>query len=925
MMGLVRVSSSGSMSDATLTIATDANAEHALDAEALEAGTTLGRYRVVEMVGRGGMAVVYRGHDPDLDRSVAIKVIRNERGRPPEPGRHRWMLREARVAAAVVHPNVVEVYDLGVAGDLLYIAMEYLPRTLDEWITQTRPSWRHVLATFLDAGRGLAAAHDAGILHRDFKPSNVLMSDDGRARVADFGLAVEVREVRSVTDRAGITAGRHDHEASPPSGTLQPTRSRPWVGTPAYMSPEQFRGDEVDARADQFAFCVALYRSLYGQPPFAGHDAEELRAHVMAGGPRPAPAASPVPRWLWRVLARGMSPARDDRWPSMSALLRRLGAYRRRGRTALALAAGLGALGLVAWGSVGSAPACSGGAPAIEEVWGATRRAEIEATVRTIDTRLGRQTWGRAHASLDGYAAQWLAAFDEVCRAADGADPSVFDAQMACLDEQRLELDAQIGAAVRADAGGLLHLADIGTELRPPSRCANPSYASARTKPPANPRERARLAQLRRRLARVEGRREAGRYREARQGAVEIAAEADALGHAPLVAQTQLELGRIESRLGAPDAAVKALEAAYFAASSSGRERIQLEAAATLVETYARDLSSPQEAERWIRRASATAERQAEPAAGVDVTAARVTMALARGDDPEALLHAQEQLAQAERLVPTDDLRVADAHHALGRVWLRRGEFARAEEELHWALDLREMVLGPDHPFVADSHNALGVLANESGVSGEDVRHYELALAILEEAYGPDHPRLGAVVQNLANATIRDDWEASHRYIRRALKLREQIHGEDSPALAGLHIAVGNSYLGGKLPDDAERHYLRAIELAEADGGSAGPLPEFELGQVYWMRGDCDRAAESVERALVLAERETSWSPTARHLKQRTAGQLLWDCGADPERGLALITAAQRHFAQIGHTAGLESVDDWYARRGPAGAQRGPW
>jgi len=283
----------------------------------LSRGMKLGRYEILDVIGRGGMSVVYSAHDPGLVREVAIKLVRSDvsaqRGADASKAR---LLREARAMARLSHPNVVAIYDVGEWNDEVFIAMELVAgKTLREWLRETKPSWRAALEAFLASGEGLAAAHETGLVHRDFKPENVLVGDDARVRVTDFGLARSAR----------------GHEDSAPGGPTTPsgvrdalatlTETGAFHGTPAYMSPEQFLGKPTDARTDEFSFCVALYEALYGQRPFEGKFSEALVRHVLQGTVRPAPLSSPVPKAMRDVLLRGLRVAPDERFPSMAALL----------------------------------------------------------------------------------------------------------------------------------------------------------------------------------------------------------------------------------------------------------------------------------------------------------------------------------------------------------------------------------------------------------------------------------------------------------------------------------------------------------------------------------------------------------------------------------------------------------------------------
>ncbi len=270
-------------------------------------GARIDRYELIQQLGEGGMSVVWSARDIHLDREVAVKLS--------APELHVWLLGEARAMARLSHPNVVSVYDVGETEQGLFIAMERIDGgTLSDWLARTPRSWPDILAVYIAAGRGLAEAHRAGLVHRDFKPHNVLVGADGIARVSDFGLAVPVGEV------ADDDTHRGRHRALTEEGTL--------VGTPAYMSPEQLLGQQVTARSDQFSFCLALYEALQGTMPFGAPSNESPASFLVAAmaDERPPP---PSPNWrvpepLHRIILRGLACEPDDRWPSMDILVSEL-------------------------------------------------------------------------------------------------------------------------------------------------------------------------------------------------------------------------------------------------------------------------------------------------------------------------------------------------------------------------------------------------------------------------------------------------------------------------------------------------------------------------------------------------------------------------------------------------------------------------
>ncbi|MGE5183619.1 MAG: serine/threonine-protein kinase, partial [Acidobacteriota bacterium] len=290
-------------------------------APAPELGTTLGRYRLERTLGEGGMGVVHAAFDPDLERRVALKVLRASDGDEA----NKRLLREARAMARLTHANVVTVHEVGSANGRDYVAMELIDGgTLADWLRGEKRTPDEIVAAFVAAGRGLAAAHAAGLVHRDFKPHNVLRRRDGRVCVTDFGLARGVDALPSALEATMRLTTPAENTPSPLSGL---TATGSVLGTPAYMAPEQWAGGTIGPAADQFGFCVALWEALTGERPFSGATIEELKREVRRGPEKLD--ASKLPRWLRRVLVRGLDPDPDERWPSMDALLVALSRGRR--------------------------------------------------------------------------------------------------------------------------------------------------------------------------------------------------------------------------------------------------------------------------------------------------------------------------------------------------------------------------------------------------------------------------------------------------------------------------------------------------------------------------------------------------------------------------------------------------------------------
>ncbi|MGI5865700.1 MAG: serine/threonine-protein kinase, partial [Myxococcales bacterium] len=416
----------------------------------------LGRYVVLDLLNAGGMGVVYAAYDPQLDRKVALKLLRPESlGAETLEQAQARLLREAQAMASLSHPNVVPVFDVGTVGRQVFVAMELIDGgTLTDWLTAERRGWREVVEMFLQAGRGLAAAHAAGIVHRDFKPDNVLIGRDGRARVSDFGLA---RPAASDLARATGDRGAGAHESS-------------LAGTPAYMAPEQFEGRGVSARSDQFSFCVALWEALYGRRPFAGQTAEQLAESVLSGATPSPPPGSNVPGWLQRALLRGLSRRPEDRFPFIDGLLDELSRSSVGGRRRRRLAAAAVALSIAlaaAFIQLGRhlAQRCGGVGAEIGGVWSSARREALRKAFADANVPYSSGSLRTIEAALDRFAAAWSQRRRAACEA--GSE----EPQLRCLRRQLVDLRALLQRLESGDRAAIESGAAAASRLAFESAC----------------------------------------------------------------------------------------------------------------------------------------------------------------------------------------------------------------------------------------------------------------------------------------------------------------------------------------------------------------------------------------------------------------------------------------------------------------------
>src|SRR5579859_4062320 len=515
---------------------------------ALPRGTNIERYVVLSTLGRGGMGTVYAAYDPQLERRIAIKILHAHLVSEETRGR---FMREAQALARLSHPNVVAVHDVGTYGDSMFIAMEYIAGdTLSQWAKAAPRTCAEILAVLSQAGRGLAAAHAAGVVHRDVKPDNVLIADEGRrVVVSDFGLA-----------RPELAGDRRSNEplALPPGSiaarvVLSPdpvTLEGGVIGTIGYMSPEQACDETVDARSDQWSFCATLYYALYGRPPIAERTIDAYLVAVDRANVDPPPRAG-VPARVRRALKRGLARQPADRFASMGALLHELGVERTPRRAAIVAAVALaGAAALVA--SVATtrtsrgAVACPDPGPEIREVWSADRRGELRRVFESTRAPDARATADRVAGVLDVYAERWIASDRQACEATrvrHVAGEEAMHVRLACLERRRTELASLVQVLSHADAQVVGRAVEAAFGLPSPASCDADDVRTAVDALPADTADRARVVEARRALADAESLIAAGKGREGLARAEEALAIARATHHRATEAEALMQIG----------------------------------------------------------------------------------------------------------------------------------------------------------------------------------------------------------------------------------------------------------------------------------------------------------------------------------------------------------------------------------------------
>jgi Tfp pilus assembly protein PilF/predicted Ser/Thr protein kinase len=847
----------------------------------IDRGATIGRYVVLSKLGAGAMGVVLAAYDPELDRKVALKLLR---AAGDDKARSR-LQREAQALAKLDHRNVVGVHDVGIHDEQLFVAMEFVEgRTLGAWMralpsSGRPPPWREVVRVFTEAGRGLAAAHEAGLVHRDFKPENVMISSDGRVRVMDFGLARVIGEDSPAEPRAPEQHG-------PLLSTL--TQTGALLGTPAYMASEQFQGLPADAHSDQFGFCVALYEALYGQRPFLGKSLAELIHALESERIEPAPRETNVPSWLRKVVVRGLAKSRAQRWPSMQALLDALAddpAVRRRKWW---VAAGVVALlALATWAVLTAvqrdAATCTDMADKLAGTWDAARRDEVQAAL--LGTSLGHagDTWERVAARLDDYADAWVAARVDACEATHRGEQSgeLLDRRMACLDEHLGRLRATVDELAQADATLLGRAVQMVSSLPAIERCADASTLMAKVAPPEDPSVRERVAELDEQLLVARAKYDAGRYDAALVLVDAVSLDANELGYEPLQARAWLLQATLQTSTGNYAAAVATFERAYAAALAQRMADESAQAAAWLVYVVGYDLGRPEDGRRWAI--------DAEP--------------LSRADGSEAAR--------------------ASYFESMSAVAEIEGKLGEARDHQARALALLEAVHGPNHLKLAALLNNAGIVADLQGELVQARHYYQRALSIREREQGKGHPLVGNTLANLAGISyLEDKFVEARRDYERAIEIQEAALGPEHP-----HVADALNGLGavaraeGKL-DEARRLYLRALPILERAQGPEHPDVTnvvSNLGTLAVVEGKFDEAVPYLERSLSSRVAQAAGPAPLAEARFALAGAL-WsasaEAGGDRLRARELAEQARSGYAELGEASAepLREVEVWLAQ-----------
>ncbi|MCH9683064.1 MAG: protein kinase, partial [Deltaproteobacteria bacterium] len=734
------------------------------------------------------------------------------------------MQREAQAIARLSHPNVVAVHDVGTVGHQVFIAMEFVEgTTLTQWLRARPRTTDQIVDCLLQAGAGLQAAHAAGLVHRDFKPDNVLVGTDDRARVVDFGL-VRADADRSESSASNAAVDDSQEALAPVGGAISQvdlTAAGAMVGTPAYMSPEQFAGTSSDARSDQFSFCVALYEALYGERPFEGTSAAELAMTVSMGDIRTSSAtARRVSGRLRRVLVRGLSVEPHDRYPDMLATLTAIrGAVApRRARWAAVGVAALAVVGgTVAWTASGTACAPTTEAAAL---WSPAHKQQIRTRLMSVDRPFAPYTWGRVATLVDERQLRWASIQHDLCEAIDDPSERQADPRQHCLDARLHETAVLLELFEQADLHVVTEAVQMTRTLTSVEDCASLAVAS-RIPVPTELGQREQATALQHDILDWRVRTKLGHTDATDQQLRGVIARSEALAFDPLLAEMAWHRGHREEHRGKIERAVEFANEAFEIALRGRHDEMAYQAATYLTFLHGARMREPERGLEWGRRAEALWIRNgSRPHSHMPLLSNLATTRIQQGKPVEALERYEQALIIARQA--GNPLALSRLLNNLGAFYVHTRDPEQARRYLAEAAALSAEILGPDHPDTLRSHfnAALILVTNDQYEAG--ARALAPVLERQAAALGTGHPEYANTLEAMSLATTAPgQLEAVEAMCLEVAEIRSDTLGPENPATIKARISHANAVLAR---GDSARATVLAAELGQFLEGRGAPF-----------------------------------------------------------------------------------------------------
>ncbi len=912
----------------------------------------VGRYTLDKKIGHGGFGIVYRAHDPTLGRDVAVKLLRSRRKNVHGLGGPEALIREARIAAQLQNPNVVRIFDVGrIEGGLgqytqadVFIVMELLSgEPLHRWLEAGHRTAEEIVAVFLRAADGLAAAHQQQIVHCDFKPANVFVCEDGSIKVLDFGLAMHTATRAPTTLKAPVTQ----------------RTSRLVAGTPMYMAPEAHAGKDLEASADQYSFALTLLQSLAGEYPFAHVDRRALAQAKAAGVPATWMKAREIPRGLVPILERASHPDPQHRYPGTDALASELRAWHTQSkakRTGMWVLLGVGVVGLAAAVALQPEDTCRLDVDAASKTW-EQARAPVAAQWKQSSLTYATEGKVKFEGEIDAFVQDWTQVVRSACEAdATGDAPPTADNTWACLRERVGRLDAVLGTVAEAENVVLLRANRLAKQLLPPSDCLDPESRAAPPPIPPDPADQLRVEEIRDLLSAARTRYAVGRYAQGLPLARRGLEQALDVGFEPAQAEARYELGVLAVAAGQLDEGADQLEQSYLRAEAQRHDRLAAAASVRLVSVHGLLLMKEAQARDWARRAAFAIERlhdnglyrasleynlgllehthgslslakqhfenalqlYVEANDPQDATVCRLALGIIvkeQGDPELALKLFRAAYTQQHAELGLQHPDTATALASLAAAQSSVGQLLVALQNFKNAIEVFRAVLGPTHHAVASGLINLGTVEFELAEYDDALVHHQGALDIYRASLPEDHPMVAIAVDNIAALQLRlGNYEAARKGHAEALALRKSQLDASHPLLPATHANLGTAYAYLGRHEEAAKEFAVALSL----------IPKLKdgkrevLGSVLFAHGRSLRlAGEPATAPLRRAVELLSDGPPSSILADarfELAQEILPD---NRDEAIALARAARARLLSMGASRRVGPIDAWLAQHSP--------
>lgn len=736
----------------------------------LPKGAAIGRYIILSTLGSGGMGVIYAAFDPDLDRKVAIKLIRPDRlAAFADEDKEHHLLREARILAKLSHPNLLPVFDIGHFGDQLFLSMEYIKgQTLWEWQQQSDHDWHEIIGYYLQAGEGLSAAHGSGIIHRDFKPQNVMLGDDGRIRVMDFGLSQQ-------------TAPLDQPTTTEQSGSL--------YGTPVYMPPEQLRSGTTTAASDQFSFAVALYEALYGERPFKGQTPAALLESITKSEIS-QPRGTHVPGWIRLILLKALQADPQQRYRDIDELLHKLQqdpAKRRKQWLAIAVS-GVAMVTIIATlYNQNNIQPCQDAGSKFAGIWDNSRKKQLQQHFLASGLPYAQGSFDKVNKLLDNYTNTWKSSHTQACEATHvrgEQSERLLDLRMLCLENRRQETKALIDIFAQSEPELISKSVKAVSNLPPISSCANIKSLSNLIDLPTDKTTRKSIEDINQQLAQAAAQNSAGHYKKSHALATQALQQAQVIGYPPLVAKAEFQLATSLKQLGKSAASESQYQQAFIHAIEARDDLLAGKSATGQVWVIGHLQSRYEDANAWGAYANAFLSRIGNPT-----------------------------VAQAQLL------------SNLGTIAQDQGDFKLALQKAEQVLALRRQALGENHERVAVAMVNLANAHFHLNGPRQSIPYYRKAYNMYSNAVGREHPTNVLILSNLASALSESDqFDKALSVITTALDLSKKVYGEKHFETALTVQTLGNIELSLGHYEKSLAHYLSSLAIVENTLGENHPF-----------------------------------------------------------------------------------------------------